>query len=191
METTVIIDSNEQAHNLQLSFERRASLLTKILQEGLAIEHYIPDVTEKAELGTTSVYLSYRYFAHHISPLRNPIFRIKITGSITEELLSDCITQVVEQLKEFHIGKMPSAKANSDAQYLISTYTECAKFLSLIYQERLALEDYVPQISIRPDAKTGNTYFSVSYRHKYFLSRGEKDNFFEFESSIENPNLTL
>jgi hypothetical protein len=190
-------DANEQAYMLQLSFERRAQLLRMVYDERLAIQYYEPEITKRLMPRTSAIAfkLSYRHFSHHIAPLRHRIFHHTEASKSPEIALSSCRMQVIRQLKEYQAGKEPDEQANTDALYQIRSYDECAKFLSRIYQERIAVTDYIPKIKYRENEDTGIISYSVQYRHKYFLSPQNQGEVFNCKSvednTIDNLHLSI
>jgi hypothetical protein len=185
--------ANQQAFELQLSFERRAQLLTFICRERVAVEHYVPEVSENVHSGIdgSTFHVAYRHLSHYISPSKNPIFQHKETNLASEVALSISIDQVIHQLREFQAGKAPNEAAATEASNRIRVYCESAKFLALIHHNGLAILDYVPKVSFGFEKNTKKTICSVAYGHRYFLSRAEKDRNWLVESTHENLGLGL
>jgi hypothetical protein len=193
METLTTSLANMLAIEWQIAFARQTQLLKMIYENRLCIEHYVPAAIEKLEHQTKipSVCVSYRHFSYPVAPLRDPVFKHEASGADAERVFSNCLVQVIEQLKKFHVGKVSSEEANNQTLSLIKSHEASAQFLWLVCKHKVALMDYVPNIRIRPDGKTGRTYYSVSYRHKHFLYREQTKRIFEFASSPETPDFTL
>ena len=193
MEPTIKNGANEQAHKLKIHFERGAELLKLISSEQLAIEHYEPEITMKFIPGIDEISckVSYRHFSHPIAPLRYPIFHYTEVCDDAAVALAVCFGQVIRQLKEFQAGKEIDTQVNADLFYQIRDYYACAKFLSKVCEERIAIADYIPKIKIGENEKTGTKYFSLEYRHKYFLSQKNQLRVFKCESAPDNTSDNL
>jgi hypothetical protein len=180
MKTTTPTSANFQAYEMQLCFERRAQLLRMIFKEQLAIKHYLPEVGLKVtpEKEPAIFTVAYRHFSHYIHPFSNPLFLYKAASEKFATSLNMGMAQVVNQLKEFHSSNAPNESANNAALFQSGIYNDSAKFLSLVHEAGVAVNDYVPKIQIWMD-ETGQKVYLVRYRHKFFLSREEKDKAFE------------
>lgn len=193
MEATIKDGATDQAHKLQISFKRGAELLRMIYNEQLAIEHYEPEIIMKLipEIAAISYKVSCRHFSHHGAPLRYRIFHHTEMSDNAEFAIAVGFGQVIRQLKEFHAGKERDEQVNADLFYRIRVYCECATFLSKVCEERIAITDYIPKIKIGENEKTGIKYFSVEYRHKYFLFQKNQQQVFKCESAPDNTSDSL